>query len=78
MTDPFTQAERAEFQRITDYFEMTTVSKDQCVRWQISNALVEEDLLDDFYQHGYISRNQLQNTLNQIKIENSRFSADHS
>ena len=62
--DPFTQAERDEIRRAEDYNEMTYVDKDNRVRYLISRGLVDEDILDLLYSHGYISANQMNATLN--------------
>lgn len=62
--DPFTQAERDEIRRAEDYNEMTYVDENNRVRYLISRGLVDEDILDLLYSHGYISANQMAATIN--------------
>lgn len=64
--DPFTRAEIDEIRRAEDYHDMTYVDQHNRVRYLISRGLVEEDILDLLYSHGYISANQMAGTLHQI------------
>ena len=65
--DPFTRAEILETQRAQDYWEMSYVDKSNRIRYRMSRVLVEEEILDLLYCHGYISANQQAATINQIR-----------
>lgn len=65
--DPFTQEETLEIQRAEDYWEMSHVDRNNRVRYRLSGVLVEEDILDLLYCHGYISANQREATINHTR-----------
>ena len=65
--DPFTQEETREIQRAEDYWEMSYIDESNRVRYRMSGVLVEEDILDLLYCHGYISANQQAATINQTR-----------
>ena len=65
--DPFTRAEILETQRAQDYWEMSYVDESNRVRYKMSSVLVEEEILDLLYCHGYISANQQAATINQTR-----------
>ena len=65
--DPFTQEETLETQRAQDYWEMSYIDDHNRVRYKISRVLVEEDILDLLYCHGYISANQQAATINHAR-----------
>ena len=65
--DPFTRAEILETQRAQDYWEMSYVDESNRVRYRMSRVLVEEEILDLLYCHGYISANQQAATINQTR-----------
>lgn len=65
--DPFTRAEILETQRAQDYWEMSYIDESNRVRYRMSRVLVEEEILDLLYCHGYISANQQAATINQIR-----------
>jgi hypothetical protein len=65
--DPFTRAEQEEIQRAEDYHDMTFVDDHNRIRYRLSGVLVEEDILDLLYCHGYISANQQAATINQTR-----------
>ena len=65
--DPFTRAEILETQRAQDYWEMSYVDESNRVRYKMSRVLVEEEILDLLYCHGYISANQQAATINQTR-----------
>jgi hypothetical protein len=70
--DPFTRAEIDEIRRAEDYHDMTYVDKDNRVRYLISRGLVDEDILELLYSHGYISANQMAATINQTRREHDK------
>jgi hypothetical protein len=65
--DPFTRAEIDEIRRAEDYHDMTYIDENNRVRYLISRGLVDEDILDLLYSHGYISANQMAATINQTR-----------
>ena len=65
--DPFTRAEILETQRAQDYWEMSYVDESNRVRYKMSRVLVEEEILDLLYCHGYITANQQAATINQTR-----------
>lgn len=65
--DPFTRAETLEIQRAQDYWEMSYIDESNRVRYRMSRVLVEEEILDLLYCHGYISANQQAATINQTR-----------
>jgi len=65
--DPFTKAEILVTQRAQDYWEMSYVDESNRVRYKMSRVLVEEEILDLLYCHGYISANQQAATINQTR-----------
>jgi hypothetical protein len=65
--DPFTRAEILETQRAQDYWEMSYVDESNRVRYRMSRVLVEEEILDLLYCHGYITANQQAATINQTR-----------
>lgn len=65
--DPFTRAEILETQRAQDYWEMSYIDESNRVRYRMSRVLVEEEILDLLYCHGYISANQQAATINQTR-----------
>ena len=65
--DPFTRAEILETQRAQDYWEMSYVDESNRLRYKMSRVLVEEEILDLLYCHGYISANQQAATINQTR-----------
>lgn len=70
--DPFTQAEVDEIRRAEDYRDMTYVDKNNRMRYLISRGLVDEDILDLLYSHGFISLEQMQATINQTGREHDK------
>jgi hypothetical protein len=65
--DPFMRAEIDEIRRAEDYHDMTYIDENNRVRYLISRGLVDEDILDLLYSHGYISANQMAATINQTR-----------
>jgi hypothetical protein len=65
--DPFVRAEIDEIRRAEDYHDMTYIDENNRVRYLISRGLVDEDILDLLYSHGYISANQMAATINQTR-----------
>jgi len=65
--DPFTRAEILETQRAQDYWEMSYVDESNRIRYRLSCVLVEEEILDLLYCHGYITANQQAATINQTR-----------
>ncbi len=65
--DPFTREEMLETQRAQDYWEMSQVDRNNRIRYRLSGVLVEEDILDLMYSHGYISANQREATINHTR-----------
>ena len=65
--DLFTRAEIDEIRRAEDYHDMTYIDENNRVRYLISRGLVDEDILDLLYSHGYISANQMAATINQTR-----------
>ncbi len=66
-TDPFTRAEILETQRAQDYWEMSYVDEGNRIRYRLSCVLVEEEILDLLYCHGYITVDQMNETINQTR-----------
>jgi hypothetical protein len=65
--DPFTRAEILETQRAQDYWEMSYVDESNRIRYRLSCVLVEEEILDLLYCHGYITADQQTATINQTR-----------
>jgi len=67
--DSFTLQDELWFESIAEYSALIAVDESNCARWQYSNQLVEDYMLDELYGNGYISANIRATTLNQTKRE---------
>ena len=52
-----------------EYAKYVTIDEHNCARWQHSEQLIEDYVLDELYRNGYISANVRSSTLTQIMRE---------
>jgi hypothetical protein len=63
--DHFTLQDRLWIDAVEEYARLIAVDNSNCVRWQYSNQLVEDYMLDELFCNGYISANARSTTLSQ-------------